>query len=80
MSPRTCQAVTRPRCAPRVTGAMCFVHLVHGDMGVDFGRGDGDMTQEHLDAAQVRAASQQMGGERMPQRVRMQVQADPSRA
>src|SRR5580692_8119798 len=41
--------------------------MVAGDMGIDFGGGDVGMAQERLDAAQVRAAFHQMGGEGMAQ-------------
>src|SRR5689334_23284242 len=41
--------------------------MVPRDMGVDLGGGDIGMPQKRLDAAQIRAAFHQMGGEGMAQ-------------
>ncbi len=56
-------------CADRITWAQ----VILGDMGVDLGGGDIGMTQQGLDAAQVRAALHQMGGEGMAQHMRTEL-------
>ena len=46
------------------------------DMCIDFSGGDGFMSQHALDGPQIGAAFQQMGGERVPERVARDAFAD----
>ena len=50
------------------------------DVGRDLGRPDVGVPEERLDNAQVGAAAEEMGGERVPQRVRRDVRVDRCRA
>jgi hypothetical protein len=47
-----------------------LAELVHRHQSVDLRGGDGGMTKQFLHNADVRAAVEQVGGERMPQGVR----------
>lgn len=51
--------------------------MLVGDMGVNLRRGNGRMPQHGLDAADVGAAGEQVGGEAVAERVRMNILHQP---
>src|SRR5262245_6344740 len=65
------------RSRARMERAVDFTEITPVEMGVDGGGGDRRVTQQLLDHAQVGPALQQMRGERMPQRVRVDPHRQP---
>ena len=63
----------------RVSRGVDLAQLVDRDQGVDLGRGDRGVSEQLLDDADVRSSVEQMGRERVPQRVRRDVGGDPGR-
>src|SRR6476646_11043485 len=72
--------VWRLRSGPGVGLEVRLAHVIGGHVRVHLGRLDAGVAEHLLDAAQVAAALEQVGGERVPQRVRRDVLGDPGLA
>src|SRR3954469_11578754 len=54
---------------PRMGAAIDFEQTIGVNSGVDLRRGERGVAEQFLDGAEIAAAPEQMGGERMPKRV-----------
>ena len=60
----------------RIQGAFDVLHILHGHVSIDLGRLNVAMAQEFLDIANVDAAFEQMGRERMPEAMEADIPLD----
>src|SRR5512133_4320873 len=64
--------------SPRVSLVVRSTHVLPRDVGVDLGRGYVGVTQQRLDATQISASNQQVGGKRVAHLVWVNAAADAS--